>query len=214
MASQRSLQKFTYWWNRAKKYAGARLVDQALVRATCMAQKGPMSSGTARYMYHSLPMRRSNDFTAMRERVGEMSRIEIILSLPFKDNNRFPFSVSTIHPRISLIILQYPLPAIAFLRLAESLISPRTEGNIYLREWSVRSKTLCWWAVSPEQRKVNHPFRRRCTAAGWRMMAGQRNCGRPWLLQGKLRRDMSGVTRRCLHYPRWYYMRTKRSMVS
>ena len=80
---------------------------------------------------------------------GGGSSRERSLSLLSDNNERLPLCMSMTHPRISLIVSQYPPPVSAFLRLAESLVSLGMDGKIYLRVWSVRSETLCCWTESP-----------------------------------------------------------------
>ena len=126
----------------------AQLVDQALVRATCMVYNFPMLPVTARCKDQILPMRHSNNFTTMQRRMGRVSTRKIISALSFGDNNRVPFSVSTTHLSISLMVSQSALQSVTVLRLVKSLISPSIYGKISLRERNVSSKDLCCWAAS------------------------------------------------------------------
>ena len=57
--------------------------------------------------------------------------------------------MSITHPRIFLTIVQYPYPANAFFKLAESFTSSVKEGEISFRERMVRLETRCYWVGIP-----------------------------------------------------------------
>ena len=95
-------------------------------------------------------MRRFNKFTAMQGCVcGRVSSRERSLDLHSGDSERPPLVVLMTHPRISLVVFQYPSLASSFLRLVESFISPGTEGKTSLRAGRVSYDTLCCWVAPP-----------------------------------------------------------------
>ena len=92
---------------------------RAWVRATCIAQKCPMTPGTERCMERSLLMRCSSLFTDIRLWLLDISRREISSRRCLEDRERVPRWVSITHLRISLIAAQYPYPTNTFFRLEE-----------------------------------------------------------------------------------------------
>ena len=68
-----------------------------------------------------------------------------------------PSLVSTIQPRISLVVVQSPSPCSAFLRLTKSFVSAGREGKISLRARNVNSETHCYCVLrsTPVHRGVH-----------------------------------------------------------
>ena len=83
-------------------------------------------------MERSLPIKRSSFFVEIRLCEGGMSRRVPISALRFGESLRVPSSVFTIHPRISLVVVQYPYPCSAFVMLTKSFASAGEGGEDFL----------------------------------------------------------------------------------